>query len=106
MWDTTPNSFSLRVTPVCRIESSLFDRKTVNNVACFLGAIQAAAAKQGKKKAVSQAVVHADVALGLPTDRAGYGLKVALRVEGVEDQAVIDAAHEVGRQIIKLSKED
>jgi len=63
--------------------------------ACFLGAIQAAAAKQRKKEGVAQAVVHADVALGLPTGHAGYGLKVALRVEGVEDQAIIDAAHEM-----------
>jgi hypothetical protein len=101
MWDTIPNSSSPRVTLVCRTESSLFDRKTIKkSVACFLGAIQAAAAKQGKKEGVAQAVVHADVALGLPTGHAGYGLKVALRVEGVEDQAIIDAAHEVGRHII------
>jgi hypothetical protein len=70
----------------------LFDHQ---NVACFLASIQASAAKLGKKEAAAQAVVHADVALGLPTDRAGYGLKVALRVEGVKDQAIIDAAHEV-----------
>ncbi|KAI0254132.1 OsmC/Ohr family [Lactifluus subvellereus] len=63
--------------------------------ACFLGAIQAVAAKQGKKEAVARAVVHADVTLGLPTDRAGYGLGVVLRVEGVEDQAIIDGAHEL-----------
>lgn len=63
--------------------------------ACFLGAIQAAAAKQGKKEVGAQAVVHADVSLGRPTDRLGFGLKVVLRVEGVEDQSIIDAAHEM-----------
>ena len=41
--------------------------------------------------------MHADVSLGRPTDRLGFGLKVTLRVEGVEDQAILDAAHEVRR---------
>jgi len=63
--------------------------------ACFLGAIQAVATKQGKKEVGAQAVVHADVSLGRPTDRPGFGLKVVLRVEGVEDQTIIDAAHEM-----------
>jgi hypothetical protein len=63
--------------------------------ACFLGAIQAAASKLGKKEAGAGAVVHAEVSLGRPTDRPGFGLKVLLRVEGVEDQAILDAAHEV-----------
>lgn len=43
-------------------------------------------------------MVHADVSLGRPTDRSGFGLKVVLRVEGVEDQTIIDAAHEVRQQ--------
>jgi len=63
--------------------------------ACFLGAIQAVATKQGKKEVGEQAVVHADVSLGRPTNRLGFGLKVVLRVEGVEDQSIIDAAHEL-----------
>jgi organic hydroperoxide reductase OsmC/OhrA len=70
--------------------------------ACFLGAIQAVATKQGKKEVSKQAVVHADVSLGQPTDRPGFGLKVVLRVEGVEDQTIIDAAHEVRQQILAL----
>ena len=45
-------------------------------------------------------MVHADVVLGQPTDRPGYGLKVVLRVEGVEDQAILDAAHEVHHKFI------
>jgi organic hydroperoxide reductase OsmC/OhrA len=71
-----------------------------NKKACFLGAIQAVAEKRGKKEVGERAVVHADVILGEPTDRPGYGLKVVLRVEGVEDQAILDAAHEVRHKSI------
>jgi organic hydroperoxide reductase OsmC/OhrA len=67
----------------------------ITTIACFLGALQAAAAKQGKREVGARAVVHADVSLGLAADRPGFGLKVVLRVEGVEDQAILDAAHEV-----------
>lgn len=70
-----------------------------------MGAIQAAAGKKGKKEVGERAVVHADVILGQPTDRPGYGLKVVLRVEGVEDQAILDAAHEVSREVVILSLE-
>jgi len=63
--------------------------------ACFLSTIQAISTKEGKKEVGAQAVVHADVSLGRPTDRSGFGLKVVLRVEGVEDQTIIDAAHEM-----------
>ena len=47
--------------------------------------------------------MHADVILGKPTDRLGYGLKVVLRVEGVEDQAILDAAHEVGHKTVVIT---
>jgi hypothetical protein len=70
--------------------------------ACFLGAIQVAATKLGKREVGARAVVHADVTLGRPTDRPGFGLKVLLRVEGVEDQAILDAAHEVS--FVQLSR--
>ncbi|KAN0107184.1 OsmC/Ohr family [Russula decolorans] len=63
--------------------------------ACFLSAVQGAATKLGKKEVGAQAVVHADVSLGQPTDRPGFGLKVVLRVEGVENQAILDTAHEM-----------
>ena len=66
-----------------------------NNIACFLSAVQSAATKLGKREVGAQAVVHAYVSLGQPTDRPGFGLKVVLRVEGVDDQAIIDTAHEV-----------
>ncbi len=46
--------------------------------------------------------MHADVSLGRPMDRSGFGLKVVLRIEGVEDQSIIDAAHEVRQQICTL----
>ena len=70
-----------------------------------MGAVQAAAGKKGKKEVGERAVVHADVILGQPTDRPGFGLKVVLRVEGVEDQAILDAAHEVGHEVVVLSLE-
>ena len=73
------------------------------NPACFLGALQASAAKLGKREVGARAVVHSDVSLGVPTDRPGFGLKVVLRVEGVEDQAIIDAAHEVSL-VMQLSQ--
>jgi organic hydroperoxide reductase OsmC/OhrA len=63
--------------------------------ACFLSAVQEAATKLGKKEVGAQAVVHADVTLGQPKDHPDFGLKVMLRVEGVEDQAILDTAHQV-----------
>ncbi|KAF8502154.1 OsmC-domain-containing protein [Russula emetica] len=63
--------------------------------ACFLGAIQAAATRAGKKEVGERAVVHADVSIGRPKEIPGFGLKVVLRIEGVEDQAILDAAHEM-----------
>jgi hypothetical protein len=65
-----------------------------------LSAVQGAATKLGKKEVSAQAVVHADVSLGQPTDRPGFGLKVVLRVEGVEDQAILDTAHEVSYIVV------
>ncbi len=50
--------------------------------------------------------MHADVSLGQPTDRPGFGLKVVLRVEGVEDQAIIDAAHEVSYTVVTAAGTD
>jgi len=40
--------------------------------------------------------VHAEVVLGHPVGHDGFALRVRLTVEGVDD-AVIQAAHEVGR---------
>lgn len=68
--------------------------------ACFLGAVQAAAAKAGKKEVGERAVVHADVSIGRPNNVPGFGLKVVLRIEGVEDQAILNGAHEVGYTVV------
>jgi organic hydroperoxide reductase OsmC/OhrA len=70
--------------------------KQTNPPACFLGAIQVAATRAGKKEVGDRALVHADVSIGRTQDVPGLGLKVVLRIEGVEDQAILDAAHEVG----------
>lgn len=71
-----------------------------------MGALQASAAKLGKREVGARAVVHADVSLGLPTDRPGFGFKVVLRVEGVEDQAVLDATHEVSYTVVTITGTD
>lgn len=65
-----------------------------------MSAVQTAATKLGKKEVGARAVVHADVSMGQPTDRLGYGLKVVLRIEGVEDQAILDTAHEVSSIVV------
>ncbi|THH00764.1 hypothetical protein EW026_g1811 [Hermanssonia centrifuga] len=61
--------------------------------ACFLSALQLVAGQQGKKEAARNAVVHTQVHLGKPNDMDGFGLEVEIQVEGVEDQALIDAGH-------------
>ena len=48
-------------------------------------------------------MVHADVSIGRTKDIPGMGLKTVLRIEGVEDQAILDAAHEVSYRILLLS---
>ncbi len=60
----------------------------------------------GKKEVGARAVVHADVSLGHPTDRPGFGLTVMLRVEGVEDQAILDAAHQVSYTVFIATGND
>ncbi|KIP05578.1 hypothetical protein PHLGIDRAFT_91930 [Phlebiopsis gigantea 11061_1 CR5-6] len=64
--------------------------------ACFLGALQLVGARAGKKEIVDKAKVHATVFLGHPTDAnmEGFGLRVELTIEGCEDDALIQAAHE------------
>ena len=65
-----------------------------------MGAVQVAATRAGKKEVGERAVVHADVSIGRTKEVPGLGLKVVLRVEGVEDQAILDAAHEVGYIVV------
>jgi hypothetical protein len=64
--------------------------------ACFLSAIQIVATKAGKKEVGDRAVVHADVSIGRTKNIPGLDLGIVLRIEGVEDQAILDVAHEVG----------
>jgi hypothetical protein len=68
--------------------------------------LQDVAAKQGKTELGARAVVHADVSLGLASDRPGFGFKVVLRVEGVEDQDILDAAHEVSCTVFTTNRTD
>jgi len=61
---------------------------------CFLGALQFVAGKAGKKEAAANAKIHSSVTLGQAVELDGFALKVDLKVEGVEDDALIKAAHE------------
>lgn len=63
--------------------------------ACFLGALQYVAGAAGKKDAAAKAKIHSSVILGPAAEMAGFALKVDLKVEGIEDEALIKAAHEV-----------
>ena len=63
--------------------------------ACFLGALQFVAGKAGKKDAAAKAKIHSSVVLGSSAEIDGFALKVDLKVEGIEDEALIKAAHEV-----------
>jgi Ohr subfamily peroxiredoxin len=62
--------------------------------ACFLGALQMMAGKTGKKHAVKNAVVHTQVHIGEPDKIGGFGLAVDIKVEGVDDDTLIQAGHE------------
>lgn len=65
------------------------------HAACFLGALQMMAGKTGKKDAVKNAVIHASVHLGEAEELGGFGLAVDIKVEGVEDEELIRAGHDV-----------
>lgn len=49
----------------------------------------------GKTAEARNAVVHTQVHLGKPNGQEGFGLEVEIKVEGIQDQALIDAGHEV-----------
>ncbi|KAH8119320.1 OsmC-domain-containing protein [Phellopilus nigrolimitatus] len=61
---------------------------------CFLGALQLVASKAGKKEAAAHAKIHTAVHLGPPKGLEGFGINVDIKVEGVEDDELIQAAHE------------
>ena len=69
----------------------------LRSTACFLGALQLAAARANKKELAENAKVTANVFLGHPSepDIDGFGLRVELTVEGCDNDEVIAAAHEV-----------
>ena len=49
----------------------------------------------GKKEAAAKAKIHSSVVLGPAVEMEGFALKVNLKVEGVADESLIKAAHEV-----------
>lgn len=53
------------------------------------------AGRLGKTDAVKDAVIHTRVHLGEAEQMGGFGIAVDIKVEGVEDEEVIKAGHEV-----------
>lgn len=53
------------------------------------------AGQAGKRDAAAKAKIHSSVVLGHSAEMDGFALKVDLKVEGIEDDALIKAAHEV-----------
>ncbi|CAL1706751.1 unnamed protein product [Somion occarium] len=62
--------------------------------ACFLSALQLVAGQKGQAESAKNAIIHSQVHIGKPKDKAGFALEVELKIEGIEDQALLDAAHE------------
>ncbi|OSX66051.1 hypothetical protein POSPLADRAFT_1131524 [Postia placenta MAD-698-R-SB12] len=60
---------------------------------CFLSAMQLVAGKLGKSGMAKNAVVHAQVHVGEPKDKEGFGLEVDIKVENA-DEDLIRAGHE------------
>ncbi|GJJ06116.1 hypothetical protein Clacol_000305 [Clathrus columnatus] len=61
---------------------------------CFLGALQLVAAQRKQESAVENAKIHTYVHIGEPNETPGFGLAVDIKVEGVEDEDLIHAAHQ------------
>ena len=55
----------------------------------------AARSGDSAKEAAKNAKIHTKVHIGEPNDQPGFGLAVEIIVEGVKDQALIEAAHKV-----------
>lgn len=77
----------------------------IHSLACFLGALQLVAGKAGKKDAAKNAKIHTAVHLGTPEGFEGFGLSVDIKVEGVEDEELIQAAHEVHIQLDSVERD-
>lgn len=48
----------------------------------------------GRKDAAKDAVIHTSVHIGEPEGKAGFGIAVDIKVEGVDDE-LLKAGHEV-----------
>lgn len=53
------------------------------------------AGRMGKKDAANNAAIHVNVHLGEADKLGGFGLAVDIKVEGVEDEELIKAGHDV-----------
>jgi organic hydroperoxide reductase OsmC/OhrA len=65
--------------------------------ACYLSALHACARNAGKK--IDGAEVEVRTSIG-PTEEPGFALVVEMLVKGVNDQSIVDAAHNVGAYLL------
>ena len=95
-WDM-PVSVCAVYPPWCLIGACLLTGDVTVTIpkACFLSALQMVAGQTGKVDMARNAVIHAEVHIGQPEDKEGFGLQVDIQVEGVEDEELIQAAHKV-----------
>ncbi|EIN10539.1 OsmC-domain-containing protein [Punctularia strigosozonata HHB-11173 SS5] len=63
---------------------------------CFLGALQLTAKNAGKADIAANAKIHTSVSIGPPEQPPlpGFGLRVTIEVEGVDDDKIIGDTHE------------
>ena len=59
-----------------------------------MGSLHHVAEAAGKAEAVKDAKVHLLSHVGTPNEKPGFAFGVDLKVEGVEDESLIQAAHE------------
>ena len=71
---------------------------SVPAVACFLSALQLVASQMGKRDIAKNAVIHTQVHIGQPEKMEGFGLRVDIQVEGIDDDELIEAGHKVRHQ--------
>ncbi|KAH9941161.1 OsmC-like protein [Epithele typhae] len=63
--------------------------------ACFLSALQMVSGQMGRKEAAMNAVIRTQVHIGQPKEMEGFGLRVDIQVEGIQDDELIQAAHKL-----------
>ncbi|EPQ56918.1 OsmC-like protein [Gloeophyllum trabeum ATCC 11539] len=71
-----------------------YSGNTMNTHSSSLARLVASKKGREAQEQARNAVVHTDVHMGEPKDLGGYGLAVDVKVEGVDDEELIQAGHE------------